>query len=308
MLAEAFDRTYVGLEAVQIYRLARDFGNILDLTEKILTISYRIHLGKKGEQFIIDSFNVLRTAIVREEMHLLEALFEQRRRECKSVGLFSNRPAYKEGSLNRSIKIAGKENFRGTVVDVGADDNSLGKILLRHCRGVSNVIGIDIEKRITDPDSESLKFIEQHDPCELPLDNNCADSLVFRFSLHHMSVHMQRRILTEAYRVLRSGGRIIIFEDTYSSTIPAIANNIVHEKVMQLREKIEYKILLSFLDASSCFAIKETMPFCFSFRSLEEWSAQLEKLGYDKKSIEYWGIPFFSLFQAPLGVLVFEKG
>lgn len=275
--------------------------------KNILTLSYRIYLGNKGERFITESFEALKRVTKSDELATIHKIFAKRRKAFKELGLPENLRGYKEGSLLRSIKIAGKNNFCGTVVDVGANDNRLGKILLRTCCDISAVIGVDIENRNAYTDSDRLKFIKQDDPCKLPLESTVADVVIMRFSLHHMDLEAQNNILSEANRVLRKGGKIIVFEDSHSQTLPPIVNNDVHARFMKLDDESKYMITLSFLDASSCFVFEETMPFCFSFRKLEDWEAQLKTFGFKKISIDYWGIPFFSLFQAPLGIMVYEK-
>ena len=306
MRPEALCRSYIGLEAVEAYRLMDDHRDVLATVKSILTTSYRIHLGPAGEHFIMESFEALLECGTDPNTAVLSDLFANRRAECRRLGLWKDRGTYKEGSLLRSIKIVGCANLRGVVVDVGADDNRMGQVLLKACHDTSAVIGVDIDTRTPLTEPGRLFFKRQEDPTKLPIDDGYADTVIMRFSLHHMNFDTQNALLADARRILKPAGRLVIFEDTYSTLLPPLVNHHIHAQFMNLGDPTKYLITLAFLDASSCFVLDETMPFYFSFRSMEEWQDQLSALGFKKCRVDYWGIPFFSLFQAPLGVIVYE--
>jgi ubiquinone/menaquinone biosynthesis C-methylase UbiE len=298
---------FKGVEAVEIYRLIEDYPDVFNVVKNILALSYRIQLGYRGEQFIKESFKALEKINSRDKLETICTIFEQRRKVFKELQLFNSFHKYKEGSLLRSIKIVGEHNLKGTILDVGSNDNRLGNLILKTCCNVSEVIGVDIENRSAQTDSDRLRFFQQKDPSKLPFENEVVDVVIMRFSLHHMTSEIQNSILLEAQRVLKHYGKIVIMEDSYSRTIQPICNNDVHAIFMELDSEKKQMLALSFLDASSCLVVEESMPFCFSYRKLEDWEAQLEKTGFDKVNTDYWGIPFFSLFQAPLGVLLYKK-
>lgn len=304
---DLLERTYHGLEAVEIYRLIPGYPQVFDLIMEILGLSYSIHLSSPGERFISSSLEELRQATREFELRSVLSVFKRSRAAWEGSGFSDTYARYKEGSLNRSLAILGREALFGTVVDVGADSNKLGMILLDSSRKVSRVIGIDIEDRNAEVEPGRLDFIVAENPGQLPIEDELADVVMCRFSLHHMSHETQQQILIDARRILKPQGKIVILEDTVSSDLVPLANNYCHQRFLDFSSDLERRMALSFLDASSCFVFEETMPFTFTFRTVEEWEDQLSALGYRRVTSDYWGIPFFSLFQAPLGVLVYEK-
>lgn len=303
----AFSKVHNGLDAISIFKHAEDYPEVFNVVANIQSLSYRIHMGGKGEHFITESFNALQCSDMNENNDISQ-IFAKRRSIFRELGLNKVLSHYKQGSMLRSLKIIGSNNFKGVVIDVGANDNSMGRLLLNTVNKVTRVIGIDIEERNVHLDSDRLMFRKQEKIDSLMFEDDTVDTILMRFSLHHMQFAVQDKIIAEAYRVLRLGGRIIIVEDTYSEDVNPLFINNINEQFMKLGCREHYLLALSFMDASSCFIFEEVMPFCFSFRSMNDWENKLVDTGFEKCTADYWGFIFSSLFQAPLGVIVYEKG
>lgn len=296
-----------GNEAIEVYKESLNHKRELAFTQEILAISYKIHIGDKGELFINKSFDKLKKIIDDKKNDAdLYAFFQKRRLFYKKNVFNEGLSNYKNESLKRSIKIIGCNNFEGIVLDLGANDNLLGKVLKETQKTVKKVIGVDIKKRNPYINEPFVSFVLQDSLSKIPVESLSIDSIVIRFALHHMDFDNQQKIIQEAYRVLKNRGKLIIVEDTFCEEYTPI----LHNRLSFEFQKLSYNsklLVLSFLDASSCFIYEEEMPFYFSYRSIEEWRKILEEAGFKERSIDYWGIPFFSLFQAPLGILIFEK-
>jgi SAM-dependent methyltransferase len=290
----------VGNAAAHAFASARD--DHAALVDEILSLSYRLHLGPEGGTFFRRSFDTVLLARARGE-DVLPA-FAAARAEFARTDLPRRRRRYKQGSLLRSLRLAGLDRgFTGTLVDVGAGDNGLGARLVGRCAGEASVVGVDFREQARDAMvGPGLEFRELESADVLPVDSSAADACTFRFSLHHMAGDVQEAMVAEALRVVRPGGRLIVFEDASSSETPVV-DNALHRRVRDVVAAGGHRELLALLDASSCLIDDESMPFPFSFRTVEEWVALLEELGAADVEATYWGMPMFSLFQAPLAVI-----
>ncbi len=105
------------------------------------------------------------------------------------------------------------------VLDVGCGDGGLTRFLTRLG---GNVVGIDcnprqlVKARSAEPVG-SERYIEGSGQ-DLPIPDNSVDIVVFLNSLHHVPVEFQGSALTEAARVLCSGGQLFICEPIAEGT------------------------------------------------------------------------------------------
>jgi len=296
---------YWGNEVEELYAYFRNFPDAFRITAAILALSYRIHLGDDGERFITRCFDGLSTCDPDGPAALAE-YFASCRSRFAATGLREKLGIYKTESLLRTIKLVGKEHLSGEAVDIGADDNRLGRVILQACPDVRKVIGIDIENRGADVEAGRLEFIPISDFDTLPLQDKSVDTIILRFSLHHMSAETQERMIAEISRVLRGDGKLIMIEDSYSDAQPPVVRNAITTEFLQL-DAASRQLVLALLDASSCFIYEERMPFTLSYRTIESWDRLLRNAELEELRSDFWGIPFFSLFQAPLAVLIYRK-
>ncbi len=105
-----------------------------------------------------------------------------------------------------------------TIADIGAGHNILGKKILSYSDNnglqVQRLIGTDINEWQDDTDrtDDRLEFIYQESPTNFPLSSNSYDSVIVKWVLHHMSIEDQRKFLKDIRRILRPGGKLIVFE------------------------------------------------------------------------------------------------
>ena len=105
-----------------------------------------------------------------------------------------------------------------TIADIGAGHNILGKKILSYSDNnglqVQRLIGTDINEWQDDTDrtDDRLEFIYQESPTNFPLSSNSYDSVIVKWVLHHMSVEDQRKFLKDIRRILKPGGKLIVFE------------------------------------------------------------------------------------------------
>lgn len=293
------EKYYQGEDAINVFQDVKKNPDILSVVRKIHKLSYQIHLGDAAAQFIENSYDEL-VKHCHDERDLFY-YFESRREEFRKLNLEEKLVDYKTKSLLRTLFMVSAELFEGTIVDIGAGDNSLGKEIIEKCAKVTKVIGIDIDDSGVYK-NQRLEFIKMMNEGKIDLEE-CAHVVIFRFSLHHMKRDIQKKLLNEAYRILKKDGILIIIEDTFSGEQTPVFDNESQEEFMKLGSTEKYIKAMSYMDASSCFLFKEVMPFTFGFRSIEEWKELIFNCGF--RSIEscFWGIPFTSLFQAPLGII-----
>jgi len=241
-------------------------------------------------------------------LHRNQEYFSERRSVFSSSNLPEQLKTYKKGSLMRTLSFIGLNEYEGTLVDFGSNDSALGKLLLnsKYQSKIEQIISVDVENRTPDFFTDKLHFLLIDNLYRVDLPNESVDFIFFRYSLHHMTFDIQLLVLKEAYRILKPHGKLIIIEDTFSLINEAIFNNNFCQVFSRFCDN-SCKMILSMLDASSCFIYDETMPFSFSFRSIEEWIDILTNIGYLEKSVKYWGVTFSSLFVAPMGIMQYEK-
>ena len=256
-------KCYHGEAAIKVFIDVNKNLDILNVVKEIHKLSYQIHLGGMAAQFIERSFNGLIDQCESEEK--LHCYFKSRREDFVRLNLEQKLASYKVKSLFRTMFMVPAELFEGIVVDIGAGNNSFGKAVVEKCSKVTKVVGVDIDD-INVYKNDKLEFIKSEDKNKVNLPGDYADVVIFRFSLHHMGRDTQKKLLTEAYRILKKRGSLIIVEDTFSVIKASIFDNELLDKFMKLGSNEKYIKAISYMDASSCFLYKELMPFTFEFR------------------------------------------
>jgi ubiquinone/menaquinone biosynthesis C-methylase UbiE len=113
------------------------------------------------------------------------------------------------------------------VLELGCGTGAVSRVLARY-PGVGRVVAIDPSRvfltmaRNLSPDFANLTFAEG-DCRSLPYGENCFDVLVFHTTLSH--IPGPEAALTEAFRLLRPGGVLAIFDGNYTTTTLATGDH-----------------------------------------------------------------------------------
>jgi SAM-dependent methyltransferase len=303
-------KEYFGIEVVELFPYIVEDKQVFELLERILTITYREFLGKKGLDFIKHYLSELSKLTLDSTWNEINSIMLDMRNRFADMGLleyyFSD---FRRENLQRSIKIVGIEYFKNCVADIGADDNMLGSVLLNTISSVDYVVGIDLRKNASTVTFENLDFKVYENRTALPLETHSIDAVVLRYVLHHLTFDTQAQLLHEVKRILQPNARCIILENSYSFMYSPINLDQceLHNLILDLGSPSRIKLLLIALDIISNGIKSKNMLFPHSYRAVEDWVVFFDSIGFNVKEARYYGLPIIDLHQAPLSVFILEN-
>ncbi len=105
----------------------------------------------------------------------------------------------------------------GTVADIGAGSGQLAEQIMRysdqHGLNIQNVLLTDITDWTTiGHDDERLVFVQQSSSTHFNIEANSADLVIIKWAMHHMDPESQETIIANVRRILKPGGRLVIYE------------------------------------------------------------------------------------------------
>ncbi len=154
--------------------------------------------------------------------------------------------------------------------DIGCGNNTLGEVLVGLHKGL-RVIGTEINAR-TPHIGERLEFREQSSPIRLPFENGELDVAFLHAIQHHVFERDWPLLLKELKRVVKPGGMILLFEDSYSLLVlsfPDLEDRQLLDDFLALSER-QKKLYYALNDWYANVLVSENpMPFPFQFKSLE---------------------------------------
>lgn len=111
----------------------------------------------------------------------------------------------------------------GRVADVGAGRNRLGIEILQHSDNngwqIEQVVGTDIiDWGNKKPKDSRLRYLHQPSSSTIPIESGTIDTVIVKWSLHHMSPEDQRKQIQNIARIVRTGGRIIVVENLMTNS------------------------------------------------------------------------------------------
>ncbi|MFH1776839.1 MAG: methyltransferase [Candidatus Omnitrophota bacterium] len=198
----------------------------------------------------------------------------------------------------------------GTFVDVGGGYPGALVNAIANDPRVEKVIVTDIEEEYAQSqDGPTILFIThfQDNIFYVPLPP-IADTILLKYVLHHINNARLKKFLQDIFRVLKPGGRVIIFEDSYSEHMPPeLGNSQLIEKFSGLSNAQKTK----FLRFSDWFSNRVAIgipgiPMPFNFKSIEQWQNIFEEIGFHVEP-QYIGFLENKAHQVPLAFMVLTK-
>ncbi|MBI4972144.1 MAG: methyltransferase domain-containing protein [Candidatus Omnitrophica bacterium] len=198
------------------------------------------------------------------------------------------------------------------LVDVGAGNNALGKVIARNQAGLT-VIGTDIYDYHEEHGLPNLRFVQQRQADRLSFEDHFVDVVVLNAMLHHVSGDLLEPLLNEIRRVLKPGGRVLLIEDTYSETVspdPASDAELTSEFLGLVRKTgSEFaKNFFTFNDWYANILVHQWtgMAIPYNFHSMEEWQEIFKKSGFSSAQARYLGFPKQGFHKPSLAIQVFS--
>ena len=224
------------------------------------------------------------------------------------------------------------------VADIGAGNNKLGRQILAYSDetglNVRHVIGTDLNDWAdkTGKPNPHLLFIYQESGTRFPLSANTYDVVITKWVLHHMSYEDQTVFLKSVNHILRSGGRLVIF-DSLGATLDEkeiwkgfqaetqnprtwpkgsffSANLKLTHDFMKLNSEQQLKVdALEDFFGHNLVMGRDWMPQPFTYRPVSELKELLTRLGFteNKKLRRVYGSAPIMRMGPPSIRLVFEK-
>lgn len=192
---------------------------------------------------------------------------------ARQADTFSASSAITDVGLTQRFVIALGEAAVGSVLDVACGPGILSAAIAKSAR---EVVAFDLTpemlkkaaQRCSDAGVGNVSFREGN-AAELPFANATFDAVVTRLSIHHFE--RPARVMSEIFRVLRPGGRLVV-ADVITSDQPAEAE--LQNAIEILRDPSHVRMLpgseLTALVTEAGFAI-EALTSWDKAREFEEW-------------------------------------
>jgi len=328
------------------------FRQIVELRYDVRVLAEIYHLGDvpeylthKGEQLTVSDYvnKIINFLIDRadQDPHFVSKAF---REEFPNMA----RPPELDHIFDEYMKIKIKEFDlevvkdtippNSAVADIGAGKNKLGRQILAYSDetglNVRHMIGTDLNDWAdkTEKPDPRLLFIYQESGTRFPLSANTYDVVITKWVLHHMSYEDQVAFLKSVNHILRSGGRLVIF-DSLGATLDEkeiwkgfqaetqnprtwpkgsffSANLKLTDDFMKLNSEQQLKVhALEDFFGHNLVMGRDWMPQPFTYKPVSELNELLTLLGFteNKKLRRVYGSAPIMRMGPPSIRLVFEK-
>jgi hypothetical protein len=179
-----------------------------------------------------------------------------------------------------------------TLIDIGANKLAAINFFGNKFPAIEQLIAVDIiPQRRTFHFPTRSKYIQtKPDQKQLPLPNASADVVQFKFVLHHLqSKEHIKEMLSEAHRLLKTGGRLIIWEETFTDNFTQHDLNLATQAGIQTDwEMTQQFYQLSNQQRKNFIAVLDWvinvanphMPWTGQYCSWNEWLSSIKPLGF----------------------------
>lgn len=197
------------------------------------------------------------------------------------------------------------------IIDIGCGTGILAKCYAEHSSTFKHIIGIDInpypEWKLFGSKKVSFKVVNREKFPEF-LRKEKPDSTVLTWTLHHMKYDEQERYLDYIRNSLPRGAKILILEDSYSTHLIPENGKEIYNQFMKW-EPEERKKIMSIYDwvANRILAQRSNVPMPFTYRTLEDWNALLDKHGFKTIVQKFIGFPNNRDVNTPQCLIVARK-
>jgi len=194
------------------------------------------------------------------------------------------------------------------LADVGCGNNNLGVVIVNNIAG-TKVIGCDVYKESKDKPHEKVDFVLQKQEDKIPLADKSVDKVLFSAVLHHATPEIAERLLSEAKRVVKDDGQIIIIEDVVLDTVAPehTGDGLVDE--LKALDHAKRKAIISIFDwfANHVVVGGTGIPMGLNYQSEDEWQETFSKLGLSIIKKRFVGISKGKFHAHPHTVFVLKK-
>lgn len=183
------------------------------------------------------------------------------------------------------------------VLDFGCGKLAFLKNIAESNKEIKKLIGVDAKSQ---PVLEGLDSRIEFVRSLVDIETASVDLVVIKLVLHHLENEQEAlAIFKELGRVLRSGGKLIVFEESFPDAICDIREsekylakfNLELSEVTEdfLRLSREDKIKFLFLNDWLMNLQNAYMPWTMQYKSMEEWKTLIESVGFQERESHFLG-------------------
>lgn len=185
---------------------------------------------------------------------------------------------------NRIVELA-EPRADDLVVDLGAGTGLLALALAPHVR---ELVAVDISERMLErlDDAAAAEGVHNVEPLvadlrRLPLDDESATLVVSNYAFHHLDDTGKELALSEARRILRPGGRLVLCDMMFSLSLERRNRRLVLEKVAGLLRRGPRGVIRIVRNAVRVLTGRWEQP-----ATPESWEDMLAARGFEAVRIE----------------------
>jgi ubiquinone/menaquinone biosynthesis C-methylase UbiE len=217
-----------------------------------------------------------------KSVHAGEFTIPEGTKKFYETGIEKNRLNVKFGRLEKARVENLLDKFLpktpATIVDVGGGTGAYSCFLAKkgYCVYLIDPVPINIEEARKNGKDLLIKDYILGDARKIPLEDNCADAILFFGPLYHLNEKDRSIALSEAYRVLKPGG-IILAQSV--SKFATLLNGYFDQKVKTIPEYTER--------INNCLETGkfEYMEALFFTHTPQELKTEIEKAGFQNISL-----------------------